>query len=249
MIRSGEKSGFTLIELLVVIAVIGILLSVLLPSLRKARETARRTVCTSNMRQMGIALQCYLVTEGGRLPSSSHSIHQPQQYWLYVLSQYTQEGLLFQCPSDPKLHPFLNWQQVPDPIPPDLRWSSYGTNYLLDQKSPYQNGRFNKISNVRHPEYCIWIHEAPDPWTSQDHGHPEQWFGNLDLAKGDVGWNRHDKRKDTSETGGFDGRSNYLFLDGRVETLPINQTYDKDGRCCWFPDTAPAWPDWLYKMF
>ena len=109
------SAGFTLIELLVVIAIISILLSVLIPSLRKARQSARRTICFSNLRQNGTALQCYLMTEGGRLPSSSHSIREPRQYWLYVLTQYTQEKLLFQCPSDRREHPFLDWENLPSP--------------------------------------------------------------------------------------------------------------------------------------
>lgn len=249
MDRLPRRSAFTLVELLVVIVVIGLLLSILLPSLRKVREVTRRIVCTSNLRQMGIALQCYLMTEDGRVPSSSHGVHEPRRYWLYVLTHYTQENLLFQCPSDAKEHPFLDWADPPHPVPANLRWSSYATNYLLDENSPYQQGAFNRVSNVRHPGYCIWIHEAPDSWTSQDHGHPEQWFGNLDLAKGDVAWNRHDRRKDSSEGSGYEGRSNYLFLDGRVETLPIEKTYEKDGPCYWFPDSAPAWPDWLIHLF
>jgi len=51
---------FTLVELLVVIAIIGILVSLLMPSLSKARETTRRAVCGSNMKNIGVALQLYL---------------------------------------------------------------------------------------------------------------------------------------------------------------------------------------------
>ena len=50
---------FTLIELLIVIAIIGILSSLLLPSLTKAREEARSVTCKSNLRQMGIGTQIY----------------------------------------------------------------------------------------------------------------------------------------------------------------------------------------------
>ena len=48
-----RRTGFTLIELLVVVSIIALLVSILLPSLNVARETARRTVCASNLKQMG----------------------------------------------------------------------------------------------------------------------------------------------------------------------------------------------------
>jgi prepilin-type processing-associated H-X9-DG protein len=75
--------------------------------------------------------------------------------------------------------------------------------------------------------------ESPEKWVEVDHPHPESWFGNLDNAKKYVSWDRHM------------GRSNYMFVDLHVESMEIEDTYDVEGQCLWFPESAPTWPDWV----
>jgi prepilin-type N-terminal cleavage/methylation domain-containing protein/prepilin-type processing-associated H-X9-DG protein len=66
--QKPQRRGFTLIELLVVISIIAVLAALILPGINAARETARRTQCMSQMRNVSLALQTYATNNGGNLP-------------------------------------------------------------------------------------------------------------------------------------------------------------------------------------
>jgi len=79
--RPERLRGFTLIEVLVVVAIIALLVSILLPSLRTARDQAKAVACQSNIRQMGVAIQCFTADHKGYYPDAQRWLTWTPWYW------------------------------------------------------------------------------------------------------------------------------------------------------------------------
>lgn len=102
--KAVRRGGFTLIELLVVIAIIAILAAILFPVFARARENARRSSCSSNGKQIGIAMSQYLQDNDERYPVADHEAI-PVYAWSEPLQPYIKSEQVFQCPSMPKAGP------------------------------------------------------------------------------------------------------------------------------------------------
>ncbi len=85
---SRPGSVFTLIELLVVIAIIAILASLLLPALQSAKESARSSLCLSNLKQLGLASLLYAGDMDEQLPAAYNGDGAVPAYWYQVIAEY-----------------------------------------------------------------------------------------------------------------------------------------------------------------
>jgi len=127
--KTGRRA-FTLIELLVVIAIIGVLASLLLPALSRAKAMAQATQCKSNLRQIGIALLSYTSEHGsyplyGRLPSASEP---DGAKWFDDIKPHLSQGWwsgIYICPSS----------QFQKEVGPPMR-RSYGT-FIVESIGSY----------------------------------------------------------------------------------------------------------------
>jgi prepilin-type N-terminal cleavage/methylation domain-containing protein len=133
-----RKQGFTLVELLIVIGIIVVLMGVLLPALSRARESANRTICTHNIRQIGVAMLTYIGNNDDSLP-------------FYGGYDPSWSGDFYKSTASDELHPYAAYRadkapwNGPPPVPMKLALL-YAGGYAGDGKMFY-------CPSNRNPQY------------------------------------------------------------------------------------------------
>jgi prepilin-type N-terminal cleavage/methylation domain-containing protein/prepilin-type processing-associated H-X9-DG protein len=170
--------AFTLIELLVVTSIISLLIAILLPSLALARSQARRTVCTSNLRNIGLGVQLYAQENRSYPPAWISSTSR----WMDLIKPYIPKSSgVYLCPEDP-VRQAVTWD-------PTITLS-YGINtfnfngnatcfwYGVNPgavKRPSQTIIFADCTPGKY--YCGGGATFHDPVTDVDYRHMGKWFG------------------------------------------------------------------------
>jgi len=213
--------GFTLIELLVVIAIIAILAGMLLPSLGRAKEAAKRISCVNQLRQLGISTTMYAGDNGGEFPDRSIT-----NRWCDRLLPIYKSVKLLTCPSDlgpdGKNRPAsadANTNHIGDSAPRSYIINGWNDQFAAEMGDAFSMnaivGRTIKESVIREPSETILFGEKLYPI-----GH---FF--MDFLEGKLGNDiealNHSTHNSTTRTasGGKGGGSNYAFTDGSTRFL------------------------------
>ena len=230
---SRKHNAFTLVELLVVIGIIALLISILLPSLNRAREAANKIKCLGNLRQLGMAFVMYNNDNKGTFPATGGGpepgLPDPYPDWVYwwqngknlqqsLIARYIKPltAKILTCPSD-----------VQEAHSNATGWGAYPYSYQLNRNFGSDNYPKLRVTSVRKSSEKIILGE--EDYATMNDG---QWFPGYspDLKNWLIGTDylstRHDahKKSQLPDSGPIGGPlrnpklgGNVAFVDGHGE--------------------------------
>ena len=264
--RIMHKRAFTLIEVLVVVAIIALLISILAPALRRAREQAKLVACCANLRSQGVVLQQYTSDHGGRFPPQRvDDIGRDTLLINRILARF--QGEPFPITEELGPTPAGIWRcpSVAPQADTDTRWTHSGiihhapnswlfnavwifrpdppviTAYALDGWADrFATSQWRLADRIRRPGETISLMDNAN-FSSRGHGSENreayQSIGRACQVIRDAGDPEcGDKR------GSHDALSRRpaLFLDGHVDSLPSTKRYWHDSLNVYHPGGDPA---------
>lgn len=265
---NANKNGFTLIELLVVVAIIALLLSIVVPSLRRAKILAQRTVCLSNLKQWGAVYEMYINDNNGFFPLSCiDPDYSPRgsRTWFIALCPYSQSAEILYCPSSipaPSPKPeydnnrwqweFVWWQSTFPALMADPEIAqitgSYGENWWITSSRsedpavyPDQN-KFKRMGTAGVSPASIPVLGDSGAFLSRstESSNPPGSDGDYTHIHGDEMRRICTDRHST-------GAVNWVFADSSVRAIPLKRLWQTRWHKNWISRT-PDWPEWMQRL-
>lgn len=247
-VNRRAMKGFTLIELLVVIAIIAVLLAIIMPAMRKIKESAKQTICKSNLRNVGLGVMMYLDDSDRKFPNYHSAngflwydaggnllpLSNSSAYWGIVYKPYLKETKIFGCPSLRRV-PSLIYNVDPDSV----QEAAYALNFHSDAR--------RKSTTDLRPSEFIFCHDHMEPRlenNERDMFHNNDTPGAMNLTHYRQGGSRSAQYRDIwrhniriNEAFRTGGRANILWLDGHVTAL--EETTGDDVPSRWYTGDKP----------
>jgi len=265
-----SKKAFTLIELLVVIAIIALLLSILMPSLRRVKEQGSSVVCRSNLKQWYLCMNLYESDYDGTF-WDGYAPPTVNMWWSAMKVYHEDDNDIRCCPkADKPPELIVNGATVPGPgankKPPfrawgemdaqqwniDIDYGSYGCNGWLSNAPSWITAdaekywrKMVKITNASEVPFMLdaqWTDNWIKPYHRPPHTEDEEWVGGDEYQMVRILQNRHG------------GTENVVFMDGTARKVGLKemwtfkwyQSFDTNGE--WTKAggaTRDKWPDWM----